>query len=360
MSVQVSYKKQILFFVLFILVLLTATEIIFRVYDFYNPNCRFLKSDVFTQLDFNTKREICKDNDKLIWYAGDTALIPNQHLKTININSDGFRGDKLQNNTDYRIFVIGGSTTFGVGSISDSNTITHFLQKKISDKFPHHNIEVINAGIPGDYSYTETNLIKNKILSYNPNLLIIYDGWNDLDVKYERYSNPSIEQFDKIIRVIKQNDYVTPQVLIKLYSNYAYNNAIGSVLFDPSNIKQKVAMWRDAWIDICTLQDKYNFKTIVILQPLVGTGNKHLTPEEQKYFTYWDGKNTLNYYQLYADMLPKLEPTCTATYDLRNVFDSNSETIFFDFGHVGELGNKIIANNIYEKILPTVLEDIQK
>ena len=67
MSVQVSYKKQISFFILFFLVLLASIEITFRVYDFYNPNCRFLNSEVFSNIDFEDKRIICQESNKLIW-----------------------------------------------------------------------------------------------------------------------------------------------------------------------------------------------------------------------------------------------------------------------------------------------------
>ena len=59
-----------------------------------------------------------------------------------------------------------------------------------------------------------------------------------------------------------------------------------------------------------------------------------------------------------ADALPKLNSVCTATHDLRNIFDPFSETIFYDSGHVGDFGNEIVAGKIYEKILPIVIKDI--
>ena len=359
MSVQISYKKQISFFILFFLVLLASIEITFRVYDFYNPNCRFLDSEVFSQMDFDEKRIICQESNKLIWENNENiSIVPNQHFKTININSDGFRGIELQEEVDYRIFVVGGSTTFGNGATSNDVTIPDLLQKKIFDKFPNKNIEVINAGIPSAYSYTETNLIKNKILSYDPNLLIIYDGWNDLERNYEVYSNPSIYQLDKIVRFIKQIDYVTPQVIVKLYSNHAYETAEKRI-WDKSNIEEKADLWQNSWMNICKLQNEYDFKTVVILQPLVGTGNKQLTLEEEKYFKYYDGENKIKHYQFYADTLAKLESECTKTYDLRNVFDSNSETIFFDFGHIDKNGNNIIAKKFLDIITPIIIEDLK-
>lgn len=359
MSVQVSYRKQFVLSILLFLVLLSAIEIILRVYDHYDPNCRFIESSVYAEISFDLKREICKDNDKLVWNNNPLYLIPDQHFKTININSNSFRGDELQKNPDYRIFTIGGSTMFGVGSTSDSTTISGFLQKKISDQLSEYNIEVINAGMPKAYSLTETNLIKNKLLSYNPDLLIIYDGWNDLDRDYGYYYDTvDYKLMDQIIRLIRQSDYVTPTVLLKIYFN-SQNDNIDTIKFDSSNIEQKVSLWNDAWTEICNLQDKYDFKTVITLQPILGTGNKSLSPEEQENFLHFDSESQIHYYQSYAEALPKLESMCTATYDLRHVFDPFSETIFYDSGHVGDFGNEIIAEEIFEKILPIITKDIQ-
>ena len=129
-------------------------------------------------------------------------------------------------------------------------------------------------------------------------------------------------------------------------------------LFDHPYFNQDFFL-KNSWIDICEHQDEYNFKTVVILQPLVGTGNKQLTPEEEKYFKYYDGENKIKHYQLYANALTKLEPKCTTTNDLRNVFDSNSETVFFDFGHTDKNGNSIIAKKFFEIITPIIIEDLE-
>ena len=40
-------------------------------------------------------------------------------------------------------------------------------------------IEVINAGINGAWSGTETAMIKDKLVEFTPDLLLVYDGWND-------------------------------------------------------------------------------------------------------------------------------------------------------------------------------------
>ena len=177
MSVQVSYKKQFLFGLILLVMMFSVIEISMKIYDHYVPNCRFilLASDVYSEKSFAEKRDICNDNSKLVWNNDPFYLIPNQHFTTININSDGFRGNEIQENSDYRIFLIGGSTTFGVGATSDYSTIPGYLQQFYDEQFPDKKIEVINAGIPGAYSYTEKYLIENTLLNYNPDLLVIYD-----------------------------------------------------------------------------------------------------------------------------------------------------------------------------------------
>ena len=39
---------------------------------------------------------------------------------------------------------------------------------------------MINAGIQGADSNTELKLIEQKLVRFSPDLIIIYDGWNDL------------------------------------------------------------------------------------------------------------------------------------------------------------------------------------
>ena len=152
-----------------LLVLLVAVEGLLRVYDYQNPNCFFLDSDVFADLDQDLKRSICLDNDNLRWsYDPYLQPEPNQHYATINTNQDGFRGKEisLEKPLDtFRVFVVGGSTVFGVGSSSDSTTIPAYLQKQYDFK----QIMICT------FSYVfvtsqrkKNNKIKNKAPNINP------------------------------------------------------------------------------------------------------------------------------------------------------------------------------------------------
>ena len=100
-----------------------------------------------------------------------------------NLNSLGFRGpefSEIKPSNTYRIFMVGGSTMFGAGATSDETTIPGILQKIFDSDNSIQKIEVINAGFSGGNSNTELNLIVEKLLWHEPDLVIIYDGWNDL------------------------------------------------------------------------------------------------------------------------------------------------------------------------------------
>lgn len=354
MSVQVPYWKQIIFIVVFLAVILFAVEGISRIYNYYEPNCTFMKSDLYKNMDFSIKRSICVDNENLK-YTEDPYfhLSPNQHLATINVDSDGFRGPELNKDNSrnvYKIFVVGGSTTFGVGTASDNTTFPGYLQS-LFDSLGNKNIEVINAGIDDGYSYTETSLIKNKIIQDNPNLIIIYDGWNDLKRPLYGYSeNVRYDLFSIIRQDIVQTDFVAPKVLAKLDRSWAQSFNYTTEPFDEKGIDQKTSIWKERWSDICQLGKQDNFDTVIILQPFAGTGHKKLTSEEKKFYITYDARKMSQYYPSYINALKDLNGTCTKVADFRDIFDNMNETIYLDGTHTSNSGNNIIAHRVFELV----------
>ena len=88
-------------------------------------------------------------------------------------------------------------------------------------------VEVINVGISGSNTSMELNLIRSSLVTYEPDMMIMYDGWNDLST-------------DLPIDIITKN-----------------------------------------YQSICVLAIENNFKLIMTLQPLPGFGNKILTEQEK-------------------------------------------------------------------------------
>jgi len=188
MSVQVSYKKQLTLYLMLILIFLVVVEGVQRIYDFFTiGDCGYPHKELFANMDYFTKIDMCYSYNHI---EHDTTsspavlIVPNQKTNFFNINSDGIRGPEIQEKNDdaYRIILLGGSTLFGSGATSDEYTIpgtlqTIFLQNNFDS------VEVINGGIGGASSIRELYYLKNYLLKFQPDMIIMYDGWNDVNMR---------------------------------------------------------------------------------------------------------------------------------------------------------------------------------
>ena len=215
-------------------------------------------------------------------------------------NSYGFRGDEFEKekpHDTYRIFTVGGSTTFGVGANGDETWPAN-LQKIINKEITEKKIEVINFGAYGAKSESEYIVIKNKIISLNPDLIIMYDGWND-------FQGIPVE---KTIR---------------------------------------------SWESVCKLGENERFDVIIIVQPLADTYHRVLTEQEiTSAVSLFPNSPYLQESEQYVVAFEVLDEVCTKTADFRRIFDYVQEPIFYDGGHTMSFGNKIIAENVFSVISP--------
>ena len=298
MSVQVSYKKQTALGIILITILLLVIEVIANVWWATQIHCEFEQNEIFENFDDAEKRQLCLDfyNIKI---SGD-EIISNQSTDSITINTLGFRGpesSEIKPPNTYRIFMVGGSTMFGAGATSDETTIPGYLQQLLNENDFEFDIEVINSGIQGADSNTELNLIKHKLITFSPDLIVIYDGWNDLRANH------------------------TPNVV------------------------------KENWEKICEFAKENDFAVIVTLQPIAGFGNKSLTNQELEYAQNGEDYTnnllieSLPIYQNYAKNLSEIT-ACTKTLDIRNVFDAETGPIYWDQGHVSDRGNSIVAKSL--------------
>ena len=374
MSVQVSYKKQFTLGIFLIVSLLVGIEMVVIISDLFKQPPLTEINEVFQDFD----EQIVKDISSIenFAYRYDKILLnePNQQFPTLNINSYGFRGPEItmeKSENVYRIFFIGGSTSFGASASSDSKTISGILEAKFHESGIKE-IEIINAGINNANSRSETYLIRNVILDFNPDMLIVYDGWNEgqhdwgWDDEVEDQSTlanlkNSFEVYLNSLYITKIKPYYkTPEKFQELFTNI--NNNPGEIKVPNSDLNEKKAsVWQKRWLDICSIEDEKNFKTIITLQPILGTGNKSLTPIEQERLerSFERQDVIIELFDRLAVSLIQLEKTCEKTIDLRDSFDHTDKPIFYDLGHTSNYGNEIVAEKIYQNILPIVLDDIR-
>ena len=364
------------------LVIVTVVEGIMRIYEaviLSKQESDNFKSMVFKNIDDELWRNI--KNEQIKYTFSDMLLLsPNQKLKTINVNSFGFRGPEItleKPANTYRIFIIGGSTLFGAGATSDETTIPGYIQTKFDELDLDFSIEVINAGIPNADSKSETFYMKDRLLDFHPDLFIVYGGWNDAhhdwgwdekDVKKNIlrsiYHSLKLE-LNHFYHVYIKLVYRTP-IIFENMQTISVDEKLDKgqrkleqnlVLPDVTLRPKKITIWEERWLEICQLgNEKNNFKTIVTIQPVLGTGNKPLIEEESERLFKESERQFLLLDTLagFAETLNELEKTCIKTVDLRNVFDNTPEPVYFDQGHMSDFGNEIVAQRLFEIALPII------
>jgi hypothetical protein len=93
--------------------------------------------------------------------------------------SDPDRSDSAARDP-YKIFFLGGSTTYGY-NVTDAETISSFFIRAYRQKYPAGRaIQVINLGMPFYFSYQELIQLTDKIFrDEKPDMVIMLDGLND-------------------------------------------------------------------------------------------------------------------------------------------------------------------------------------
>jgi len=257
----------------------------------------------------NNLSEIFADSNALVQDVCDlheeseySELVP--FTVSSNFNSNGFRGpefSEIKPPNTYRIFMVGGSTMIGSGESSDETTIPGILQKIFDSNTSVQKIEVINAGANGANSNSELHLLNEKLITFSPDLVVVYDGWNDLRADYA------------------------------------------------------VEYTKADWKDMCETGKQNNFDVIITLQPIAGFGNKKLTQQEvvnsltgedHKEYQLIAAKSTYDYM---GRELLSLQDNCNVV-DLRGIFDNINGPIYWDQGHVSDTGNLILAEKFHEII----------
>ena len=146
----------------------------------YSSSCANDLSEIFG--DSNAiLQDICDSHESTEY----SELVP--AANTINYNSLGFRGaefSEVKAPNTYRIFLVGGSTMIGSGATGEETTKSGILQKMFDSDNSVQNIEVINGAFFGANSATEFDLVTQKLVNYQPDLIILFDGLNDLKADY--------------------------------------------------------------------------------------------------------------------------------------------------------------------------------
>ena len=138
---------------------------------------------------------------------------------------------------------------------------------------------------------------------------------------------------------------------------YQYTHDYMQISYLTEDIKKEnTQKWLSRWNEICHISKENNFELLVTVQPMLGTSDREMHHIEKKIVESPKHKKIFEFLNALGDSLDGLQ--CTSL-DFRNTFDGIKEHVFFSSVHIGDFGNKIIAERISTEISPFIENHIK-
>jgi len=309
------------------------------------------------------------------------------HINRYHLRYDDFPEEKEAN--EIRIFVTGASVAWGHG-VSQSDTYAYVLEKSLSAQYPKLKIRVIIAAVGMYVSTQERIFFENIVLPLNPDIVMMFSGWNDT---YQGYRGTNImheHDFWGIKKLIQgkikkmpveksdinyfvdpphYEDYISKILLFYdkfLYARKFPNKAsmqkvISELSVEPKSVYNSLK--HNVQI-IKTLCDSIGSKFIFYLQPsLFATEKKKLTKNEKtqlksfsEYFVGFEDYHS-KLYQTFKKLLPIDALNNGYVFaDGDEAIKFEEKTVFSDEAHVDDRGHRLFAEHMFKILNPLVDE----
>lgn len=289
----------------------------------------------------------------------------------INIDKDGRRKTwNPEGHQSKNIFMLGGSALWGTGA-RDEHTIPSEVSKMLHQS--GYVYKVNNYGESGYAFFQEiVNLATLLQKGERPNLVIFYDGLNDVYNTYQAgslstiqnvntaqsSSNTPLGHFRKSIAT-SLNEYSRIYVLskevagaIRTKSDPRQKFQEAASGYSHSELDKLAETSAEHYINSVNLLDalskNYGFKYLLFWQPTAY--NKSLTELEKSSDPRTQDENLKYLYLATTNQIKKRNPNYFI--DLSDALNNAETNYFFDFVHVSEQANDLIAKEMYNNIRP--------
>jgi len=296
-----------------------------------------------------------------------------------NLNELGYRGDlpTLTKGNEFRIFLLGGSTAYH--GFPYEKTISQKLESKLKEK-GLSNAKVYNFGVASANSGQELSLLIHKLVDYNPDMVISYDGGNDLQpYLYDPRPNYPYDFAvrEKSILQFKELENLKPSQLLLIFfkksrviSHFFSQKIDDSILYTPE-LRREVGYGSPQWkqqivvdytqniMKMQQLSYSFGFEHIALLQPIVIYKEPLVGEEKNLFNTIIFAKDVYDSFALSLENLEKAR-NIDFFHDLRNVFDGQNQELFWDFIHIyEEPGHDILADEISDIVINRINSNLQ-
>lgn len=316
------------------------------------------------------------------WESPDTYEMSHHQSKVYDYsNEDGFRVPapdyklpKEKPPGQLRVAVLGGSAVHH-GSRYE-NTLPGALKAVIQQKHPGMDIEVINAGIVSCVSRQSIVLLLFAVLEYEPDIVVLYDGANDIGnvQAYESRSNfpynyQSMEEAWDTYRsqntsplweVVLGRSRVWAALQLRWGAELTTATTVGmglrrapnakaseEVLNDPEYVRAAMGEYLSNWTKLIELSKAYGFQPVCVLQADGGLDREYAG--KTKPMPWLDAFGVLH-----AEVSRQIEEMRGQHPDvaLLNLSDylKPAEEHFWDGIHVYDESNVLLAERIYEDL----------
>ena len=316
---------------------------------------------------------------------------PSRNCDSITISEDGYRltpGASSDGFGDvggdaFKIFMLGGSAMWGAG-VSDSCTIGAYLQRDLSE-LSDRPVAVHNLA---QDAYSSTQELIELILQLRngniPDLVIFYDGFNDVCCSYENGVagvHASLELVAGRVEGTAEALGIMPvwETVLSRTNTWLLITSLQAKGFLTAEAQEDYTIrTMDIDYDYLTLEtvriyfgncrviealaDSYGFDYLIVWQPNMWSGDKTLTDREQELFEA--GYSLLPWirdpafrellevsYNLYEETITD----STRYFSFRDIFDGIEYEVYIDYSgsHITARANEMIADTLVRMILET-------
>ena len=155
---------------------------------------------------------------------------------------------------EYRIVALGGSSVYGL-HCDYKESWPYILERKLNQQLTDREYKAINTGIPGQTSYGVDRLFTDEVLSWDPDMIILYSLFNHVDIEVVGFYKKS--KLDYIFRLIKGIFYDKSLLMTHVVD---FIGARAGVL------KDKLDKYRFLLTDIIKKCKERNIRIIIIKQ----------------------------------------------------------------------------------------------
>ena len=288
-----------------------------------------------------------------------SPLTPPEEVDAIRLDAFGFRNDHdvtaPKEPGEVRVFVVGGSTTF-MGS-SNSNTIPGQLER-LFQAHDHFNVTCYNFGIISQCSTQQLVLTCTKLLDFQPDIIVTYDGINELIGHYgfdPRVGNPYNFFFmESVLNAVRIKDQGGQSVLEFGQMNWRLPELREQVKY--LSPEWRMAIVRNYINNIRKMKQitaSFDIGYVSFIQPMIYhksplVGKEIAFAEERSYYS--------THGEYYANVIEHAKSIDGASEDQKYIFDVTRvfrdfpHEVYWDFAHTSDRGNQEIAKAIYPHV----------